>query len=418
MPSGPEQSSGCVSRRSPSPCSSSARGRSGPREAPGSSRGRPTGGGAGGASRRRWRDRPRQRRAGRGRRRDRRGAPAGRLPAAGRRPGHRRGRAAPAAPSETRRWKRSTWRPGSATGSRCWSPSWVPEEPPAVAAGAGGEEGADQPRQRHGRTARNDRRHRAGDRRRHPRVPRPAWRPLFGRPARPGAGHRAGDDGGAARPPPALSGGALRTSRPAGAGRAIVVLVALGLAHAGEIRGRAEAGAGQGMPAREAALARGFVLGEDEGVDAATREDFRRAGLSHLLAVSGQNVALLALLAMPVLAAFGISLRARLVWVLGLIAVYVPLAGAGPSIQRAGGDGRAGRLRDARRTSLLAPLRPLPGRRRHPCGRPAVAADVGWQLSFAAVLGILAAGRAAARRRSPSGSAAGRSAGRWPRGRR
>ena len=47
------------------------------------------------------------------------------------------------------------------------------------------------------------------------------------------------------------------------------------------------------MPAREAALARGFVLGEDEGVDAATEEDFRRAGLSHLLAVSGQNVTLL-----------------------------------------------------------------------------------------------------------------------------
>ena len=45
---------------------------------------------------------------------------------------------------------------------------------------------------------------------------------------------------------------------------------------------------------------------------------------------------LLALLAMPILAAFGIPLRERLVWVIGLIAVYVPLAGSGPSIQRAG----------------------------------------------------------------------------------
>jgi len=90
------------------------------------------------------------------------------------------------------------------------------------------------------------------------------------------------------------------------------------------------------MPAREAALARGFVLGEDEGIDARTVDDFRRAGLSHLLAVSGQNVALLALLAMPVLALLGMPLRARLIWVLGLIAVYVPLTGAGPSIQRAG----------------------------------------------------------------------------------
>ena len=60
---------------------------------------------------------------------------------------------------------------------------------------------------------------------------------------------------------------------------------------------------------------------------------------------------LLALLAMPVLAAFGVPLRERLLWVLGLIAVYVPLAGAGPSIQRAGVMGALG---------LLATL---PGRR-------------------------------------------------------
>ena len=118
-------------------------------------------------------------------------------------------------------------------------------------------------------------------------------------------------------------------------------------------------------------------------------EDFRRAGLSHLLAVSGQNVALLALLAMPVLALLGMPLRARLLWVLGLIAVYVPLAGAGPSIQRAGvmgalsvlatlGGRRASRLY-ALAVAAVVTLAIDPG----------IAADVGWQLSFAAVLGIL-----------------------------
>ena len=114
------------------------------------------------------------------------------------------------------------------------------------------------------------------------------------------------------------------------------------LANSGEIRERAAAGLGRGMPAREAALARGFVLGEDEEIDEGTKEDFRRAGLSHLLAVSGQNVTLLALLAMPLLGAFGVPLRERLVWVLALIAVYVPVAGAGPSIQRAGVMGALG----------------------------------------------------------------------------
>jgi len=169
----------------------------------------------------------------------------------------------------------------------------------------------------------------------------------------------------------------------------IAVLVAVAVARSAEIRERAMAGLGEGMPAREAALARGFVLGEDDGLDQETKEDFIRAGLSHLTAVSGENVTLLALLAMPVLAAFGIPLRERLVWAIGLIAVYVPLAGSAPSIQRAGVMGAAGLLATltGRRTSRLYAL-----------GLalvvtlaidPAVASDVGWQLSFAAVLGIV-----------------------------
>ena len=161
------------------------------------------------------------------------------------------------------------------------------------------------------------------------------------------------------------------------------------MSHSGEIRARAEAALGRGMPAREAALARGFVLGEDERIDPGTTEDFRRAGLSHLLAVSGQNVALLALLAMPVLAALGMPLRTRLLWMLGLIAVYVPLAGAGPSIQRAGIMGAL---------SVLATLAGRRASRLYALAfaalvllvlEPGIAADVGWQLSFAAVLGIL-----------------------------
>ncbi|HEX7280306.1 MAG TPA: ComEC/Rec2 family competence protein [Solirubrobacterales bacterium] len=169
----------------------------------------------------------------------------------------------------------------------------------------------------------------------------------------------------------------------------IALVVAVALADSEEIHGRAAAGVGQGMPSREAALARGFVLGEDEEIDEATKEDFRRSGLSHLLAVSGQNVTLLALLAMPLLGVLGIPLRERLLWVLALILVYIPVAGAGPSIQRAGVMGALG---------VLATLAGRRGSRFYALGvaavvtlavDPGVAADVGWQLSFAAVLGIL-----------------------------
>lgn len=169
---------------------------------------------------------------------------------------------------------------------------------------------------------------------------------------------------------------------------AIAALVAVAVARSGELRERAEEGLGRGMPAREAALARGFVLGQDDGIDAGTEEDFQRSGLSHLLAVSGQNVTLLALLAMPALAALGIPLRERLVWVLALIAVYVPLAGSEPSIQRAAVMGAAG---------LVATLAGRPASRLFAlllalavtlAIDPGIGSDVGWQLSFAAVAGI------------------------------
>ena len=151
----------------------------------------------------------------------------------------------------------------------------------------------------------------------------------------------------------------------------LLLVVALALAHRDEIRARAERALGSGMPVREAALARGFVLGEDERIDAATVEDFRRAGLSHLLAVSGQNVALLALLAMPLLAALGMPLRARLVWILAAIAVYVPLAGGGPVDPAGRGDGCAQPAGDARWAPRFAPLRAGDRRRRHPGDRSA-----------------------------------------------
>ena len=159
------------------------------------------------------------------------------------------------------------------------------------------------------------------------------------------------------------------------------------------IRTRAERALGRGMPEREAALARGFVLGQDDRIDPSVREDFRRSSLAHLLAVSGQNVILLCLLAWPLLAVAGLTLRARLVASLCLIAIYVPVTGAGPSIQRAGVMGAAGlvaALADRPRSRwyavLLAAAVTL-------AVNPRADGDVGWQLSFAAVIGILLWGK-------------------------
>jgi competence protein ComEC len=162
-----------------------------------------------------------------------------------------------------------------------------------------------------------------------------------------------------------------------------------GLAYlADRLRERGEEALARGTPEPTSALLRGFVLGQDDRIDPRTVADFQRSGLAHLLAVSGQNVLLLALLAAPILALLGVPLRARLLCLLALIAIYVPVAGAGPSIQRAGVMGAAG---------VVATLAGRPPSRWYAlllaaaatlALNPRAAGDVGWQLSFAAVIGI------------------------------
>jgi competence protein ComEC len=154
------------------------------------------------------------------------------------------------------------------------------------------------------------------------------------------------------------------------------------------LRRRSERGLAAGLSPSDGALGMGMVLGEDQRVASDIRDDFRRSGLSHLLAVSGQNVMLLGALALPLFALLGLGPRARLVGVGALVAVYVPLAGAGPSLQRAGVMGAAGLAAAAsgRPTSrwyalLLAAAATL-------LVNPRSSGDPGWQLSFAAVVGI------------------------------
>ncbi len=159
------------------------------------------------------------------------------------------------------------------------------------------------------------------------------------------------------------------------------------------VRRRAEAGVSAGLGDAQGALARGMVLGADEDIPERMAEDFKRSGLAHLLAVSGQNVTLLAVLAWPLLAALGIARGPRLWIVIALIALYVPLTGAGASIVRAGAMGIAG---------TLAALAGRPASRWYglliACAvtlatDPRAWQDVGWQLSFAAVVGIFALAR-------------------------
>jgi competence protein ComEC len=154
------------------------------------------------------------------------------------------------------------------------------------------------------------------------------------------------------------------------------------------VRRRAERVLDEHLPVAEAALLRGMVLGDDAALPDDLRDAFTAASLSHLTAASGQNVALLAALALGLCAVAGVGIRLRWTLVLALIVLYVPLAGGGPSIQRAGVMGAAtiaaalaGRPASRWYALLLAAAVTL-------VLDPRGAGEAGWQLSFAAVVGI------------------------------
>jgi competence protein ComEC len=91
--------------------------------------------------------------------------------------------------------------------------------------------------------------------------------------------------------------------------------------------------AAQRMPREEAALFMGLVIGDDRAQPRTMITSFRKSGLSHLTAVSGQNVAF-------VLTVFGVYInRARTWWRLGLtlflLGWFVVVTRAEPSVLRA-----------------------------------------------------------------------------------
>jgi competence protein ComEC len=90
------------------------------------------------------------------------------------------------------------------------------------------------------------------------------------------------------------------------------------------------------FPPKEAGLLLGLLLGDDSHLDPGLERDFRASGLSHLLVVSGGNVAMVLA---PVLAVAGLLRLSR--WTrfaagLGMVAFFTVLTGAEPSVLRAG----------------------------------------------------------------------------------
>jgi len=146
---------------------------------------------------------------------------------------------------------------------------------------------------------------------------------------------------------------------------------------------------GSHLPETSASLLAGLILGEKTGLPREAEEAFRRAGVYHILAVSGFNVALLASSVFFVLAALGIPRRATAVAAGAALVGFALIVGGQASVLRATVMGllllaatlldRESQLINALALAALVLL----------AWRPADLWGPGFQLSFAATAGIV-----------------------------
>jgi competence protein ComEC len=143
-----------------------------------------------------------------------------------------------------------------------------------------------------------------------------------------------------------------------------------------------------GLRGERRGVVEGVVLGDEQSLPDELRQRFRASGLYHLLAVSGQNVVLVAAGALALAWLLGIPRWLGQLGALASIAAYVLAVGAQPSVIRAGVSGAL---------VSLAWLTARPVDRVHFCllgalvllaWNPYTLLDPGFQLSFAAVAAI------------------------------
>jgi competence protein ComEC len=154
------------------------------------------------------------------------------------------------------------------------------------------------------------------------------------------------------------------------------------------LRRRLRTSVARGLRGQRRAVVEGVVLGDEGGLPDGLRRRFRAAGLYHLLAVSGQNVTLVAASVLAVAWVVGISRLVAQLGALAAIAAYVLAVGAQPSVVRAGVAGGLCSLAwlTARATDRWHLL--LVGAIALLAWNPYTIFDAGFQLSFAAVAAI------------------------------
>jgi competence protein ComEC len=142
------------------------------------------------------------------------------------------------------------------------------------------------------------------------------------------------------------------------------------------------------LPEPEAALARGILLGQQSAIPQDVANDFNAAGISHLIAISGYNVMLVAGFVVAALA-WLIGRRQATLAAMAAVLLFTVFVGATPSVLRAAamailmlGATLAGRPGSALTAVVIAGAVLT-------AWQPLLIDDVSFQLSFAATVGIV-----------------------------
>ncbi len=142
----------------------------------------------------------------------------------------------------------------------------------------------------------------------------------------------------------------------------------------------------------QSAILTAFVTGSKESIGKSTKETFRSSGAAHLLALSGLHVGILFMILNRITALFSITLaarRMRVLVVVGCTAAFLAITGFIPSLARAiimaaiCSIAKVWGYRIARAETLVITAFLLI------CYNPQVVASIGFQLSFAAMAGIM-----------------------------
>ncbi len=164
------------------------------------------------------------------------------------------------------------------------------------------------------------------------------------------------------------------------------------------VRERGRAAIRAALPEPQASLLTGILLGDDSGLPRALVDDFRATGMTHIIAISGFNIALIIAL-LDRLAAPLLPRRTGAVVIAAFIMIYTLLVGASASVVRAALMGityLVGLRLMGRPTLALAGL--FSAAFLMTLWNPLTLWDVGFQLSLSATLGLLLFGEAWSRR--------------------